>query len=96
MALEHAVKRITSEPAAFFGLSDRGRLAPGMAADITIFDRNKVGCNERPEVRDDLPRGGRRLVSKAEGIRHVIVNGKPLLDDGQHTGDLPGQTLRPA
>jgi N-acyl-D-aspartate/D-glutamate deacylase len=94
--LEHAVKRITSEPAAFFGLRDRGRLAPGMAADITIFDHNTVGCEERPEIRDDLPRGGRRMVSKAEGIRHVIVNGKPLLNDGQHTGDLPGQTLRPA
>jgi N-acyl-D-amino-acid deacylase len=94
--LEHAIKRITSEPAAFFGLRDRGRLAAGMAADITIFDRNTVGCNERPEVRDDLPRGGRRLVSQAQGIRHVIVNGNLLLDDGAHSGDLPGQTLRPS
>jgi N-acyl-D-amino-acid deacylase len=96
VALEHAVKRITSEPASFFGLRDRGRLAAGMAADITIFDPNTVGCNERPEIRHDLPRGGRRLVSKAEGIRHVVVNGKVLLDDGQHTGDLPGHALRPA
>jgi len=94
--LEHAIKRITSEPAAFFGLRDRGRLAAGMAADITIFDRHTVGCSERHEMRNDLPRSGRRLVSKAEGIRHVIVNGTVLLDDGQHTGDLPGQTLRPA
>jgi N-acyl-D-amino-acid deacylase len=96
VTLEHAIKRITSEPAAFFGLRDRGRLAPGMAADITIFDPATVGCKERPEIRHDLPRGGRRLVSKAEGIRHVIVNGKILLNDGQHTGDLPGQTLRPS
>jgi N-acyl-D-aspartate/D-glutamate deacylase len=96
VALEHAIKRITSEPASFFGLRDRGRLVQGMAADITIFDRNTVGCDERPEIREDLPRGGRRLVSKAEGIRHVIVNGRVLLEEGRHTGDLPGQTLRGA
>jgi N-acyl-D-amino-acid deacylase len=95
VTLEHAIKRITSEPAAFFGLRDRGRLAPGMAADITLFDPNTVGCKERPEVRNDLPRGGRRMVSVAEGIRQVIVNGKVLVNDGRHTGDLPGQTLRP-
>jgi len=95
VTLEHAVKRITSEPAAFFGLRDRGRLAAGMAADITIFDPGTVGCKERPEIRHDLPRGGRRLVSMAEGIRCVIVNGTVLLNDGQHTGDLPGQALRP-
>ncbi len=95
LSLEHAVRRITAEPAAFFGLRDRGRLAPGMAADITIFDRDKVGCEERPEIRRDLPRGGRRLVTKAEGISHVIVNGRMLLQDGNHTGDLPGQTLAP-
>jgi len=94
LTLEYAIKRITSEPAAFFGLRDRGRLAPGMAADITIFDRDTVGCRVRPEVRHDLPRGGRRMVSPAEGIRCVIVNGQVLLDQGRHSGVLPGQALR--
>jgi N-acyl-D-amino-acid deacylase len=94
LSLEYAIKRITSEPAAFFGLRDRGRLAPGLAADITVFDPNTVGCAVRPEMRHDLPRGGRRMVSRAEGIRHVMVNGQVLLDDGQHTGALPGQALR--
>jgi N-acyl-D-aspartate/D-glutamate deacylase len=94
LSLEYAIKRITSEPAAFFGLRDRGRLAPGMAADITIFDRDTVGCSVRPEVRHDLPRGGRRMVSPAEGIKCVIVNGQVLLDDGRHSGVLPGQALR--
>ncbi len=94
LSLEYAIQRITSEPAAFFGLHDRGRLAPGLAADITIFDPNTVGCAVRPEIRHDLPRGGRRMVSPAEGIRHVIVNGQVLLDEGQHSGALPGQALR--
>jgi N-acyl-D-aspartate/D-glutamate deacylase len=94
LSLEYAIKRITSEPAAFFGLRGRGRLAPGMAADITIFDRDTVGCAVRPEVRHDLPRGGRRMVSPAEGIKSVIVNGQVLLDEGRHSGVLPGQALR--
>jgi N-acyl-D-aspartate/D-glutamate deacylase len=96
LTLEYAIKRITSEPADFFGLGGRGRLAPGMAADIAIFDRDTVGCSERPEIRYDLPRQGRRLVSPAAGIKCVIVNGEVLLDDGRHTGALPGQALRSA
>jgi N-acyl-D-amino-acid deacylase len=96
LTLEYAIKRITSEPADFFGLRGRGRLAPGMAADIAIFDRDTVGCSERPEIRYDLPRQGRRLVSPAAGIKCVIVNGEVLLDDGRHTGALPGQALRSA
>lgn len=94
LSLEYAIKRITSEPAAYFGLRDRGRLASGLAADLTVFDPNTVGCSERPEVRHDLPRGGRRMVSPAEGIKHVIVNGQILLNEGQHNGALPGQVLR--
>ena len=48
LSLEHAVKRITSEPAAFFGIADRGVLKPGMAADMAIFDFDQIGCPERP------------------------------------------------
>jgi N-acyl-D-amino-acid deacylase len=94
LSLEHAVKRITSEPAAFFGLSDRGLLKPGMAADITIFDFDKIDCPERPEIRFDLPGGGRRLVMEARGIRYTIVNGDVVLEDGRHSGALPGHVLR--
>src|SRR5437867_4778249 len=94
LALEHAVQRITSEPARFFGLADRGELRPGLAADITIFDFSTVGSPERPEIRHDLPGGGRRLVTQAEGIKYTIVNGQVLYEDGHHTGALPGQVLR--
>jgi N-acyl-D-amino-acid deacylase len=94
LGLEHAVRRITSEPAAFFGMSDRGRLAPGMAADITIFDFDTIGSPERPEVRNDLPGGARRLVTTAEGIKYTIVNGQVLFEGIRHTGALPGRVLR--
>ncbi|MGE0679979.1 MAG: amidohydrolase family protein [Candidatus Binatia bacterium] len=94
LSLERAVQRITSEPAQFFGLTDRGVLRTGMAADITIFDLNTVSSPERPEIRHDLPGGGRRLVTQAEGITCTIVNGKVLYEGQRHTGALPGQVLR--
>jgi N-acyl-D-aspartate/D-glutamate deacylase len=94
LTLEHAVKRITSEPARFFGIQDRGELRPGLAADITIFDFDRIGSPERPETRHDFPGGGRRLVTQAEGIEYTIVNGSILYERGRHSGALPGQVLR--
>lgn len=94
--LETAVMRLTSDPADFFGLADRGRLKPGLAADIVIFDPATVGSDSaRPVPLNDLPGGGRRLVVEAEGIRHVIVNGESLFEDGTHSGAYPGRVLRP-
>jgi N-acyl-D-amino-acid deacylase len=94
ITLEHAVKRITSEPARFFGMTDRGELRAGLAADITIFDFDRIDSPERPEVRHDFPGGGRRLVTQSQGIEYTIVNGKVLYEGGQHTGVLPGRVLR--
>jgi N-acyl-D-aspartate/D-glutamate deacylase len=94
LTLEHAIKRITSEPAAFFGITGRGTLKPGMFADIAIFDYDKIGSAVRPEIRNDLPGGGRRLVSEAEGIAYTIVNGQVLFENNQHSGGLPGRVLR--
>ncbi len=95
MSLELAVKRLTSEPADFFGIRGRGRLTVGNAADVTIFDFNTVGSSaERPEPRRDLPGGGRRLVVPAHGVNYTIVNGKILYENQRHTGAFPGQVLR--
>ena len=94
MPIERAVQRITAEPARFFGVPNRGVLAEGMAADIAIFDAATIGSPRRPEMRYDLPGGGRRLVVPAQGVMHTIVNGEVLYQDQQHTGDLPGQVLR--
>jgi N-acyl-D-aspartate/D-glutamate deacylase len=97
MTLEHAIKRITSEPADYFGIKKRGRLLPGMAADAAIFDYNTVGSARRGEMRKDLPGGGRRLVMPAQGVEHVIVNGRMLYEHGKASGsELPGEVLRSA
>jgi N-acyl-D-aspartate/D-glutamate deacylase len=94
MTLEHAVKRITSEPAALFGITQRGRIAPGLAADFAIFDLARIGSNKRGEMRHDLPGGGRRLVMPAQGVEYTIVNGVPLFENGRDTGTRHGRVMR--
>ena len=63
-------------------------------ADIAIFDAETVGSPKRPEMRHDLPGGGRRLVVPARGVMHTVVNGQVLYEDQQHNGAMPGQVLR--
>jgi N-acyl-D-amino-acid deacylase len=93
LSLERAVQRLTSEPADYFGIKTRGRLKPGLAADITIFDYDRVMPG--PVVMlSDLPGGGRRMVQEARGIQYTIVNGELVYDHGKHTGALPGEVLR--
>jgi N-acyl-D-aspartate/D-glutamate deacylase len=93
MPLEHAVRRLTFESASAFGIYDRGLLRPGLAADITIFDPDTV--SPLPEdVVHDFPAGGWRVRELATGIHYTIVNGQVLLEDGRHTGALPGRVLR--
>ena len=70
MSLEHAIRRITTEPAAFYGIEQRGRIAPGLAADFAIFDLSTVGSKKRGEMRTDLPGGGPPL-GDAGGRRRV-------------------------
>ena len=94
LTLEHAVKRLTSEPADLFGVADRGRVAPGMAADFTIFDYNTINSAPRQHAVHDLPGGGLRFVTAAQGIEYTIVNGEVLFEHQQHTGALPGTVLR--
>ncbi|MBI3301975.1 MAG: amidohydrolase family protein [Deltaproteobacteria bacterium] len=93
MSWERAVQRLTSEPAQFFGLTDRGVIAQGKAADLVIFDPRTVAAGDK-EMLYDLPGGEGRFVQQAQGIHWVIVNGAVLLTEGQHSGALPGQVLR--
>jgi N-acyl-D-aspartate/D-glutamate deacylase len=93
LPLEDAVHLITDVPARLYGLRDRGRVAEGWIADLTVFDPRTVG--NRPAVTvHDLPGGSSRLVAEATGIPHVVVNGVPVLRDGAVTGAHPGTTLR--
>jgi len=93
MSLERAIQRITTEPADYFGLSDRGRLVPGAAADVVIFDEQGIGSDERGSFVYDLPTGAGRLHARARGIARIIVNGVTTHRDGQPTGALPGQVV---
>ena len=94
LTLEHAVQRMTSDPADFFGIKDRGRIAPGMAADLVLFDPNTVGCEMRPERLHDLPGGGKRMVKRSRGIHMTMVNGEITWADGKLTGAQAGKVLR--
>jgi N-acyl-D-amino-acid deacylase len=84
ISLEEAVRKFTSRPATRFGLHDRGILRPGFAADLTVFDAATI----RDVATFDDPN------HYAVGVRHVIVNGRPVLADGQLTAERPGRVLR--
>jgi N-acyl-D-amino-acid deacylase len=81
--LEEAVRRLTGLPANNLGLEARGFLKEGMHADVVVFDPATVADRasfEKPH-------------QYAVGVRHVLVNGVPVLRDGEHTGALPGRAL---
>lgn len=97
LALEEAVRRLTSQPADVFGIRDRGRLVEGQAADVVVFDPATVGCAPLRRVRD-FPAGADRLVADARGVRTVIVNGTVIRHEDHDAvapdGPLPGRLLR--
>jgi N-acyl-D-amino-acid deacylase len=82
--LEEAVRRLAALPAENLKLAGRGRLGPGFFADVVVFDpasiRDKATYAEPHQY--------------AEGVRHVLVNGVPVLKDGEHTGARPGRVIR--
>jgi len=84
ISLEEAIRKMTSLPAAQFGFADRGRLAPGLAADLVVFDPATVGETSTYAAPHAYP----------TGIAHVIVNGVAVVADGQQTDARPGQVLR--
>ncbi len=91
--LEEAVRMITLAPALAWGLSDRGLLRPGMAADITVFDPDTV-APAVPVLVADLPAGGRRLEQRSVGFLATVVGGDVTIERGEPTGATPGRLLR--
>jgi N-acyl-D-amino-acid deacylase len=94
LSLEEAVRRMTSDPARFFGIRNRGTLEKGMAADIVIFDPATIGSPGRPERIRDLPGGGKRMVMRSRGVEMTLVNGAPTWENGALTGASAGRVLR--
>jgi N-acyl-D-amino-acid deacylase len=84
LSLEEAVRKMTAFPARRMGLSDRGRVQPGMKADLVLFNPHTVRDNATPS----------NPAARPVGITHVLVNGVPVLDDGRITGSRPGEVLR--
>ncbi len=93
LPVEMLVKRQTSETADFFGLSDRGRLKPGLRADLNVIDFERLQV-QKPELVHDMPANGRRFVQKVDGYETTIVAGTPIFEQGEHTGALPGKLIR--
>ncbi len=84
--------RMTAETV---GLGDRGVLAPGYRADVNIIDFDGLRLHA-PEIRYDLPAGGRRMIQRATGYRNTFVGGVEIMADGESTGATPGRLVRGA
>ncbi len=84
ISLEEAVRRLTSLPAENLGIDRRGTLTPGYFADVVVFDPDEIHDPATFEEPHQL----------AEGMVHVFVNGTPVLQDGEHTGEVPGRVVR--
>jgi len=95
LPLEKTVKAQTSETADFFGFHDRGRLRPGLKADVNVIDFDNLRLHA-PRMVFDLPAGGRRLVQKVDGYDMTICSGTPIFEQGAETGARPGTLVRSA
>lgn len=93
MPLEEAVYHLTDRPARLYGLKNRGRIAEGWAADITVFNADTVGPGPA-EMRFDLPGGAGRVYGESIGVEHVIVNGVPAVRNNVALDARPGTLLR--
>jgi N-acyl-D-amino-acid deacylase len=95
--LEEGVRQITAIPAALCGFTDRGLVLVGYAADLMVFDPDTVGPDQK-WLAHDFPNGAARWTSRPQGVHATIVNGVPIVLDGELQTDagLPGHVLRPA
>ncbi len=95
LKLEDVVKMQTFDTARCVGLEDRGTLEVGMKADLNLIDFETLQL-ESPQIIYDLPAGGRRMFQGASGYIATIVNGEIIMENGKHTGAVPGALIRGA
>ena len=93
LPLEWVVNQQTAETACFFGFHDRGRLEPGLKADINVIDFDNMRLHA-PKIHYDLPAGGKRLLQRVDGYVATIVAGQTVFEHGEPTGVLPGRLVR--
>ena len=93
--LERAVRMLTRDPAALYGLADRGVVRPGAKADLNVIDLDRLQLR-LPEAAFDLPAGARRLVQRADGYVATVVSGEIVARGGVTTGARPGRVVRSA
>jgi len=91
--IETVVKRQCADTAALVGLDDRGMLQPGRRADLNLIDLAALGSTA-PELVDDLPGGGSRLVGRGTGYVATIVRGQVAFEHGSHNGTMAGALVR--
>ncbi|HMF84569.1 MAG TPA: amidohydrolase family protein [Acidimicrobiia bacterium] len=91
--LEDGIRRLTSDTAGVFGITDRGVIREGAYADLNVFDLDGIHL-PLPEYVHDFPGGAGRFVQRGDGYVATIVNGRVFMRDGEPTGDLAGTVLR--
>ncbi len=95
LPLELAVRKMTLDTAALYGLGDRGLLAPGRKADLNLIDHTTLR-QLAPELWHDLPSGAPRLVQRATGYVATVLSGRLTFEHGEPTGERPGTVVRGA
>ena len=98
---EHCVQHATVQfrtdaavtPAWAAGFKDRGTLREGMAADVVVYDLNRLKALPE-EILHDIPANEWRRVQRCEGYRWIMVNGQPIFEEGNCTSATPGRLLR--
>jgi N-acyl-D-amino-acid deacylase len=93
ISLPLAIKKMTADTADLFRLTDRGRIAEGLRADLNVIDLDGLTLRE-PHLVADLPAGGTRYLQEAEGYDHTIVAGEVTRTADAFTGARPGRLLR--
>ena len=91
--LSRAVQMLSADAADYLGLNDRGRIQIGQRADINVIDYEGLSLRP-PEMVQDLPAGGQRLLQKASGFRSTLVAGAEVVRDDAVTNERPGRLVR--
>lgn len=91
--LSRAIQMLTADGADYLGLKDRGRLREGLRADINVIDHKNLRLGP-PEMIQDLPAGGQRLLQPVSGYRATFVAGEQVIDNDRITDARPGRLVR--